>query len=306
MLNEAQELRSGFEREAHILREMSPLLGQWTEPVAGGAINDSALSYFTHRGYEAASWVAVKRFFTACLTMAQLTDDAFLRYVPTFNGQPQVNEQFDQDLAELVDTNKAKICGLFPRMLVANDPLSGIQMWQAATPWVPQEASLLIVGAGAGLELVADSLAPDLNWHPRERRGVDTSPIDLNDPVSRAWLLAVCPPDDVTRADRTRHAITLARQNQIRVLKQDAVRAITQDESKTLVIMGGSLMCMLEDPTTLIAACRARSGQTFLVSQEVVAVHRRAGLGEGLEQMTPDAASLKVVSFNDGRQHVLV
>lgn len=299
--------RAQFRLQVAELASQSPLIGAWCERVAAGtAISDVALDRVTATGHALDSWVGVKKVFAATHAVLQGRDHALRQYVPTLGGQARTDGGFDDMLTGFVDDHLDEMLPLLPRMMVANDPSAGIAMWQAAAQVAPQGYALLCIGAAAGLELVADALEPSLTGRPVSRRGVDTAPIDVRDDLAARWLLGVCPPDDVQRFELTRRAIAAVVDGDIRVAAQDAVTAIESASAAVpLVVMGASVLCMLQDPTTVLDAVRHRLGVTYFVSDEAVAMHRRAGNGAGLEAHAPSDRVIRVQRYDDGEAETL-
>lgn len=272
---------------------------------SGAAVSDGALGRIVGSGHSLESWVGIKKVFVATLAVLQEHPDPLRQWVPVLGGTGRVGPAFDDALTAFVDQHLPDILLLLPRMMVANDPASGIAMWRAADRFLPPEASLLCVGAAAGLELVADSLEPSLTWRPISRRGVDTAPIDVRDDLSTRWLLAVCPPDDVERFELTRRAIAAARDQHVHVDPEDAVTAIESvSATNPLVVMGASVLCMFDEPRQLIEAVQQRPGVTYLVSDEVVSVHRRSGNGNGLGDRAPGDRAILVQRWETGADPV--
>lgn len=299
-------LRSAVGAQAATLADMSPLLGQWTSRVAHDpALSDEIFVALAEGGFDLSSWVGVRKVFTACVTVANLHDLPLTRFVPALGGVGNCGAEFTIALKDVLNHHLGDVIALSDRMLVANDPATGIEMWSAAQAQIPAGGELLVVGAGAGLELVADGLDERLTWRPAVRSGVDLHPIDVRDELSTRWLLAVCPPDDVMRAERTRQAIDLAKERAIKIVAGDAVEHLVTHSATNLVVMGASVLCMFDDPARFIEAARRRSGVTWLVSQEVVSVHRRSGLGAGLENRRPGDIVTRVVHWVKGSVRIV-
>ncbi len=146
----------------------------------------------------------------------------------------------------------------------------------ASAPGDGREIALIDIGTGAGLALQADrysyvyrgprgdvsvsgaaasnvvletevrgALIPPLPAAPLRigaRVGIDSEPLDLNDPAVTAWLGA-CIPQEVQAVTRFHHAVEVARRHPVQTVRGDAVEALP---GVLAAVPDDMLICLLD------------------------------------------------------------
>ena len=155
------------------------------------------------------------------------------RWFPSVTGQPVPIGDPWPDVRETALDHAARLTSVCATRCTQTNEPNRSALWAVAVPWIAADVdtpiALVELGCSAGLNLRWDRVSVELDGHtirhpgatpvvstrsrpsrpPVERFpeivarvGVDTSPVDLTDPIARRWLLACVWPEQTDRLDR--------------------------------------------------------------------------------------------------------
>ncbi|MGZ0153000.1 DUF2332 domain-containing protein [Kribbella sp. WER1] len=203
----------------------------------------------------------------ACVNalLAEHPDESLAAYYPTHGGRREVDDGLMPAFREFCRTYRDPLAALLQsRSTQTNEPRRAIALKLAVSHLVREwdcPVAVAEVGASAGLNLSFDRYSfstrflggePEAppNLRVTNRLGIDAQPVDLRDPVARAWLAAFVWPEQVDDLEMLRQATEVTLAGDVSVVAGDAARdverllsAVPGDEP--LVVFTASLLSYL-------------------------------------------------------------
>lgn len=242
----------------------------------------------------------------ACVNalLAEHPDEPLAAYYPTHGGRRDVDGQLMPAFRALCRTYRDPLVTLLrTRSTQTNEPRRAIALHLAVSHLVRKwnsPVAVAEVGASAGLnlsfdrytfgtELLDGDLEDLLSPTPQvtTRLGIDAHPVDLREPVHRAWLEAFVWPEQVDDLAMLRTATNVTLAGGIRVVAGDAARDVERRLSavpgdEPLVVFTASLLSYLtpDDRSAFLAQLDvlARRRTVAWVFAEAPGLLARAGI----------------------------